>query len=194
MTSDSFYEVIIDAGETANKCTIAPLASRPDFRLISAKGAEPIGPLKSPVLLHPDGECLTKIRSSRGGISGIAAIDCVWRRVDAILSRIAAPLPVLGRIPDGFQTAYLRKSSYGFDPDGGLATIEAIFAARALLGHWQPDLLSKYPFGRAFVELNRGRFLELGVNEASDQNAMPVFLPKPKNSAQRRRDRHTRFC
>jgi ribosome biogenesis protein Tsr3 len=141
--------------------------------------------LKSSVLLHPEGECLTKIKSSMG----IAAIDCVWRRVEPILSRIAAPVPVLARIPDGFQTAYLRKSSFGFDPDGGLATIEAIFAARALLGDWQPDLLSKYPFGRAFVELNEKRFLELGVNI----DAMPVFSPPPKNSLQRRRDRKFRF-
>jgi ribosome biogenesis protein Tsr3 len=188
----TFYEIIIDSGETANKCTIAPLASRPDFRLLSAKGAEPIGPLKSSVLLHPQGECLTKIRSCRENL-GIAAIDCVWRRVDPILSRIAAPVPVLGRIPDGFQTAYLRKSYYGYDPDGGLATIEAIFAARALLGHWQPDLLSKYPFGRRFVELNQRRFLELGVVQASDLDAMPVFSPPPKNSLQRRRDRTFRF-
>jgi hypothetical protein len=36
------YEIILDAGETANKCTIAPLAHRPDFRLFPVFGEGPL--------------------------------------------------------------------------------------------------------------------------------------------------------
>lgn len=182
------YEVILDSGETANKCTIAPLAYRSDFRLYRVKGEDTLGPLASEILLHPEGPCLTEIKKSVQ-VKGIATIDCVWRRVDPIIRRVAAPLPMLARIPDGFQTAYPRHSKHGFDPDCGLATIEAIFVARALLGVWDVTLLSHYHFGPEFVDLNAKRFLDLGVHQAVDPEARPIRLPKDRNSQQRRRDR-----
>lgn len=184
------YEVILDSGETPNKCTIAPLADRPDFRLLPGKGSGPLGPLIAPVLLHHEGECLLTIKKSfDGGVNGIASIDCVWRRLDALLERIAGPLPILGRIPEGFKTVYPRRSAGGSDPVGGLATIEAIFIAGALLGNWDVSLLSEYYFGRKFVEANRDRFLELGVHQAGNPDAVPIMSLRSRNSMQRRHDR-----
>lgn len=184
-----FYEVVIDSSETANKCTILPLASRPDFHLIRIKKIKKLPTLNSPILLHHEGECLTEIRKSLGQVQAIASIDCVWRRLEGILARVERPLPRFARIPDGFQTAYPRKSSDNSDPDGGLATIEALFIAGALLGNWDATLLSKYYFGRKFVELNRNRFQELGVYPENDQEAMPVLSKPPRHALQRRRDR-----
>lgn len=183
------YEVILDSGETANKCTIAPLAYRTDFRVILGKGAGPLGPLSAPILLHHEGVCLTTLRESLGVVTGISCIDCVWRRVDGLLKRIVTPLPQCVKIPDGFKTAYPRRSYHDFDPDQGLATIEAIFIAAAIVGNWDPSLLSHYYFGRKFVELNKSRFLDLGVSQAADVDALPVVPTRSKNSQQRRRDR-----
>jgi pre-rRNA-processing protein TSR3 len=146
------YEVILDGGETANKCTIAPLADRPDFRLIPTRGGVELGPLRSPVLLHPEGACLTAWTGTGAPPDGIAAIDCVWSRVPTLLGRIQGRLPALYKIPEGFVTAYPRTNKQGADPDRGLATIEAIFLAAALLGRWDPTLLSRYAFCRRFLE------------------------------------------
>src|SRR5688500_8817093 len=105
------YEVILDTHETPNKCTIAAiLPYRKDFQVFHTKGGGVLGPLRSPLLLHPEGECLTKLRSSLGVVSGIATIDCIWSRVETLLGRIVDPKPQLARIPDGFKTAYPRKS------------------------------------------------------------------------------------
>lgn len=183
------YEVILDSGETPNKCTIAPLRHRADFRLIQVKGNPVFGPLDSSILLHHQGQCLSTFSKSVGEVKGIASVDCVWRRLDSLLQRIVAPLPVLARIPDGFVTAYPRISSQNTDPEGGLATIEAIFVAAALLGNWDATLLSEYYFGRKFIEMNSKRFLELGVNQAADPDTWPILTPRSRNSRQRRRDR-----
>lgn len=186
------YEVILDSGETANKCTIAPLAYRPDFRLIGVTSVLALGPLSADVLLHHEGECLSKIRGSLGKVNGIASIDCVWRRLPGLLRRIECKLPTLVRIPDGFVTAYPRRSSRGTDPSGGLATIEAIFTASALLGRWDVSLFSEYYFGNAFLELNANRFLDLGVQQVLDPAELPTFSKSPKHSEQRRARRGRR--
>ncbi|HUP58439.1 MAG TPA: hypothetical protein VM598_13355 [Bdellovibrionota bacterium] len=186
------YEVIHDSGETPNRCTIAPLAGRADFLILPVRGRIlPLGPLSSQLLLHHEGECLTRLRGTIE-VAGIAAIDCVWPRLPGLLARISGSLPTLARIPDGFVTAYPRKSSLNAEPDGGLATIEALFASAAILGHWDPGILSRYYFGRQFVELNRERFRELGVGEAADPARYPVLDRGPRHSLQRRLDRGKR--
>jgi len=184
-----FYEVIIDGGETPNKCTIAPLAYRTDFHLIPAKGKKVLAPLKSSLLLHHQGDCLTALAESCAKPVGIASIDCVWRRLDTLLNRIEGPVPILGRIPEGFQTAYPRSSRKNTDPTGGLATIEAIFVAAAVFGNWDVSLLSEYYFGREFVLLNTARFLELGIAQAADPLSLPVRPASVRTSAQRRFNR-----
>ena len=186
------YEVVLDLGETPNKCTIAPLEQRPDFVLFRvSRKRENLGPFTVPLLLHHQGTCLTKIRKAEGSASdlGIGAIDCVWNRLDELISRVTEPLPTFVKIPDGFETAYPRKSSLNTDPDGGLATIEAIFVGAALLGKWDISLFQKYYFGKKFIELNQKLFLDLGVTEARDLSSIPDPLKVSRNSRQRKLDR-----
>lgn len=180
------YEIILDVGETANKCTIAPLADRQDFRLLRVKGESVLGPLSSNLLLHHEGVCLTELRKTLTKVEGIASIDCVWRRLPLLLGRIAGQMPVFARIPEGFQTAYPRRSKQNNDPAGGFATIEAIFIAAALLGCWDPSLLSKYYFGIEFLNLNAQRFLELGVWEAAHIGSLPLPAVPARNALLRR--------
>lgn len=184
-----FYEVLLDSGETPNKCTISPLAYRADFNLIRVYGEEPLPGLKAPILLHHEGRCLTELREELVDPVGIASVDCIWNRLDTILKKIQKPLPIFARIPEGFKTVYPRKSKNGGDPECGLATIEAIFTASALLRNWDASLLSEYYFGRAYVEVNRKRFLDLGVLEARDETLFPKLNLREKNSLQRRHAR-----
>lgn len=186
------FEIVVDAHETPNKCTITPLAFRSDFRLFPVFGEGKIGPLSAPLLLHHEGECLTNLRQELGRVPAIASIDCVWRRVAHLVAKTAwvdGVRPRLARIPDGFCTAYPRVGSPSTDPATGLATIEALFIAAALVGHYDPTLLARYYFAERFIEINLRRFLDLGVGELADRKAWPTVAIPPRNAQSRRRNR-----
>lgn len=188
------YEVVLDWGETVNKCTIAPLAYRSDFRLIGVPRRGPLRSLRADWLLHPDGECITILRTQAAPATPtLAAVDCVWRRLPKLLERLPGTLPRLVRIPEGFVTAYPRKSEIDADPQAGLATIEAIFVAAALLGNWDTTLLSEYYFGRAFVERNARLLEHWGIEAVRDPARWPVLNRKPRSSDQRKADRKVGF-
>jgi pre-rRNA-processing protein TSR3 len=69
------------------------------------------------------------------------------------MQRAHAAVPVRSLPP--LTTAYPRTSKVRSDPDGGLATIEAIYAAYRLLGRDTAGLLDHYHWAAEFVELNR---------------------------------------
>jgi ribosome biogenesis protein Tsr3 len=52
------------------------------------------------------------------------------------------------------RTAYPRKSTIFEDPASGLASVEALYAALAILGDPRPELLREYRWREAFFELN----------------------------------------
>jgi ribosome biogenesis protein Tsr3 len=188
------YEIVLDRGETPNKCTIAALVgagARPDFRVQRVRGEAQLSALRAPILLHPDGECLTKIREEPGvlaTLSALAFVDSTWSRLPILLKRIPGPLPRFARIPPGFVTAYPRHSKYKSEPEGGLATIEAIFIAAALLGKWDLSLFSRFHFAGEFLRLNRARFLQLGIADA-ESSEFPERCHRKRTSVERRLDR-----
>jgi len=53
------------------------------------------------------------------------------------------------------QTAYPRVSKTYDDPAGGLATIEALYAAYHLMGRPTQGLLDDYHWAEEFLEVNR---------------------------------------
>ena len=64
-------------------------------------------------------------------------------------------MPEARSIPCGWRTAYPRHSKIHADPDTGLATVEALFAAGCVLGHRDDSLLRFYPWRDVFLALNR---------------------------------------
>ena len=175
------YEIIVDHGETANKCTILPLDYRADFHLYRGSYH---GRLTADVLLHPKGEPLELLRERLIAPASLALIDCVWRRLDPIIQGLEAPLPILASIPSDFVTAYPRVSKFDFDPEGGLATIEALFVGAALLGQWDLSLLREYFFAEEFLQRNSKSFEKHGI-EARWHGA--IYQPlRPKNARTRR--------
>jgi pre-rRNA-processing protein TSR3 len=147
------YEVLMDSRENPRKCTIHPLRGRADFKIRYFKRNAPIAPFSAEVLLHMDGDNLADLPKG-AKIHSLAVIDCTWKKVAPALSRVQQPLPRLVRIPDGFLTAYPRRNLEGKDPDGGLATIEALFIAAAFCGNWDETLLEHYHFGKDFIRIN----------------------------------------
>ncbi len=175
------YEIIVDHSETANKCTILPLSYRADFHIDRRRLSHT---LSADILLHPNGLPLPQFIMVQPRVQRLAAIDCIWRRLDPILERLEHPHPHLVRIPEQFVTAYPRRSRKDFDPDGGLATIEALFIAAAFVGTWDLSLLREYFFAEKFLELNAAAFRHFGIGQELEA---PVFQPLyPLNSRKRR--------
>ena len=100
------------------------------------------------MLLHPDGEEIGP--SDRG--HGILLVDCSWRRLPELLASIDGDSP-RRRLP-ALSTAYPRKSRLFQDPETGLASIEALYAAAVLLGEPCRELLAGYRWAEGFLAAN----------------------------------------
>jgi len=143
-------EVLIlrDPRESVRKCSLTPLRGLPgiafvDFavdRRISADGR---------VLLHPDGEELTDDDAGRG----LLLVDCAWRRVPRLLRSVDGQLRPR-RLPRDLATAYPRRSKTFEDPEAGLASVEALYAATCLLGAPRSEWLATYRWREGFLVKN----------------------------------------
>lgn len=155
--------MLVDKGETPNKCTILPLDGHPDLTIVRFLRGVPLAPLSGDVFLHPEGEALDVLARSGLAPRRISLVDSLWKRLDVIVQHIEKPYPTKARIPEGFVTAYPRRNKKNLDPEGGLATIEALFIAAAFFGVWDETLLAKYHFGAEFLTLNAATFARHGV-------------------------------
>lgn len=148
----------------------------------------------SGVLLHPEGidlHLLSEAEKERGRALGLSAIDCVWKRLDPLLRSLPEPQPVKARIPDGFVTAYPRVAKDQRDPEGGFATIEALFIGAAFLGHTDYSLLREYYFAEEFLKRNDEAFRRYGITLSYET---PIYRPLlPRNSETRRISRGRRL-
>ncbi|MFY7928821.1 MAG: hypothetical protein ACOVS5_08105 [Oligoflexus sp.] len=175
------YDIIVDHTETANKCTILPLSYRSDFRIARKPKAFR---WTADLLLHPEGQSLADFCRAPRPVRSLAAVDCVWRRLEPILRGIEGTPPHFVKIPEEFVTAYPRVSRKDFDPEGGLATIEAIFIAAAFVGVWDPSLLREYFFAERFLTINIEAFRHFGIEPEIPEG---IFAPyRPRNAQTRR--------
>ncbi|MEW6072440.1 MAG: hypothetical protein AB1726_07580 [Planctomycetota bacterium] len=139
--------ILRDPRESSRKCSLSPLRGisgiefctyRPDRR-IDAAGR---------ILLHPDGEELTP--ADRG--ADLLLVDCAWRRVPTLLRTVDGS-PLRRRLPP-LRTAYPRRARTSIDPPQGLASVECLYAACAILGEPRPELLAAYPWREEFLRGN----------------------------------------
>jgi ribosome biogenesis protein Tsr3 len=140
-----------DPRESVRKCSLTPLRGHPLLRFVMDRPrAQPPFVLQagSRVLLHPDGEEL----SARDAGRDLLLIDCSWRRLAPMLGRVEGELTPR-RLPP-LTTAYPRRNKQGEDPDTGLASVEALYAALALMGEPHPELLAGYRWGEEFLAQN----------------------------------------
>ena len=80
-------------------------------------------------------------------------LDGNWRLVTKMRRCIEGPT-IRRSLPQHWTTAYPRKSADGSDPDNGLASIEALFAAQYELGFSMPELLEGYYWKEQFLAMN----------------------------------------
>ena len=141
--------IVHDLREPARKCSVTPLRGMDGVRFVPSVGGRRVE-VGRRIWLHPDGEELGP--PDRG--LGLLLIDCAWHRVPTLARRIDGDL-VRRRLPK-LVTAYPRKSKLGRDPEHGLASVEALYAAVALLEGARPDLLAHYRWAGAFLAANPG--------------------------------------
>ena len=141
--------ILRDPRESAKKCSLTPLRGMTGVRFVNYHLERSIE-AGGRVLLDPDGEELSPADAGRG----LFLIDCSWRRVES-LRRTVLGEPVRRRLP-ALQTAYPRKSTTFEDPEAGLASVEALYAAACFLWGPVPELLEQYRWAEEFLMLNRG--------------------------------------
>jgi pre-rRNA-processing protein TSR3 len=139
--------ILRDPRESPKKCSLTPLRGKPGFRFVSYDRDRRL-PAGTRILLEPDGE---EIRAEDRG-TPLLLIDCAWRRVGELRATIDGEL-LPRRLPP-LVTAYPRKSKSFQDPDRGLASIEALYAALVLLGNPRAELLEGYRWSHEFLSRN----------------------------------------
>jgi pre-rRNA-processing protein TSR3 len=132
--------------ERTRKCSVWPLRERADLVWLSY-----------PVLQRPDLTGYIRLAAEGPELSaadaraGILLLDGSWRWA-AAMTRDFADVPP--RSLHGWQTAYPRVSKRGDDPDNGLASVEALFAAYHILGRPTAGLLDHYRWAAEFLRRN----------------------------------------
>ncbi len=141
--------ILRDPRESVRKCSLTPLhrAELDDVRFVRFHPDKTIDG-GGRVLLDPEGDEITE--EDRG--FGLVLIDCCWRRLPRLRQSLVGELRPR-RLPP-LVTAYPRRSFKFDDPDAGLASIEALYAATVLLGEPRPELLTGYHFADEFLRLN----------------------------------------
>lgn len=90
-------------------------------------------------------------------------IDGTWRHAEVMTAQVkkGAPNLVERSIPSGWRTAYPRRQTECSDPEAGLASIEALWIAHALLGLPLDGLLDRYYWKDRFFQLNSSKISDI---------------------------------
>jgi pre-rRNA-processing protein TSR3 len=139
--------IVRDPKEPTKKCSLTPLRGMAGLRFVSVRGSLRVEAGRR-LWLHPEGELLSA--ADRGG--DLLLIDCSWRKLPAMAKHVDGEL-LRRRLPP-LVTAYPRRSKVAEDPAQGLASVEALYAAVAILEGPRPELLGKYRWAEAFLAAN----------------------------------------
>ena len=138
--------------ENLAKCSLTPVEGRLDTRewlQFEMADAGSVFDAEGYTELCVDGPPLSLADAKRP----ILLLDATWRLLPKVRARVVGDT-VKRSIPSGWRTAYPRVSKDGSDPSTGLASIEALFVAQAVMGNADVALLDGYYWGAAFLELN----------------------------------------
>ena len=137
--------VIRHAKERIAKCSLRFLHDRPEMKFLRSKPGF-LFDATGFILLAVDAPPLTIADSERP----LLLLDSTWRWLPQLMACVRGA-PVLRSIPGGLKTAYPRASKVFEDPEAGLASIEALYVARQILGDDDPSLLDGYHWKEAFL-------------------------------------------
>lgn len=139
--------------EKRAKCSLTPLEGRADLRFLKA-GPGFVFDAADCTVLDPEGPELTEADAGRE----LLLLDSTWRLLPS-LRRCLRGAGVFRSLP-AVPTAYPRRSKLEPDPPTGLASVEALYLARLLLGDRDDSLLDHYRWrGEFLAHLNTAGFL-----------------------------------
>lgn len=130
------------------KCSLRGLESREDLTFFTYPKAK-LPDLTGYILLKVGAPPLTKEDAGKG----LFLIDGTWRLAQIMEKMLPMKLEARS-LPAGIKTAYPRKSTFGSDPDEGLATVEALYLAHQILGLETEGLLDYYHWKEQFLSIN----------------------------------------
>ena len=139
--------IVVHPRERRSKCTVNGLRGRDGFVFWKYPGQGPQS-LENYVRLGFGGPAIDPGDAGKG----LLILDGTWRWAET-MERDYEDLPIRSLPP--LQTAYPRVSRTYDDPDGGLATIEALYAAYRVMGRDTDGLLDDYHWAEEFCESNR---------------------------------------
>lgn len=135
--------------ERRSKCTLQPLVGREGLRFLTWPLAE-VPALEGYVRLAPDAPELGADDAGKG----VLLLDATWKLVEPMNRAFAHIEP---RSLPPLETAYPRTSKLFDDPDAGLASVEALYAAMRILGRPTEGLLDGYLWRDEFLRKNAGK-------------------------------------
>ena len=142
--------VIRHPRENLKKCSLRGLESRKNFTFLKAKDGF-LFDATGYILLQNNAP---EISEKDKGLP-ILLLDSTWALLPKVRNKIHG-MPILRGLPSSIKTAYPRVSKSGNDPQNGLATVEALFAALSLSGQRDESVLQNYIFKDTFLQLNKG--------------------------------------
>lgn len=140
--------------ENLKKCSLRGLEPRPDMEFYTYPKHK-IPELSSYILLKVDAPLL----SEKDKDFGLFLIDGTWKHATTMYNQLEKPhLFITRSLPPDLKTAYPRRQDDCEDPERGLASIEALFAAYHILGRNTEGLLDFYHWKEQFLEKNSSFF------------------------------------
>ncbi len=146
------FIVIRHRKENRKKCSLRGLEARSDILFFEYPSSIDLLPnLEQTILLDMDAEPL-----SSNDCGPFVLLDGTWRYASIMKKQIPHLHSCKRRkIPDGWCTAYPRKQSEWVDPEQGLATVEAIYAASLITNTSMEGILDHYYWKEDFLARNR---------------------------------------
>ena len=135
--------------ENKKKCSLKGLEKRADM-LFFEYPTEPLPKLNNYILLDLDAPPL----SVKDQDKGLLLIDGTWNYAKKMCDNIETSQFIPRSLPSNIVTAYPRKQTGCLDPQRGLASIEALYAAYQVLGWDTKGLLDNYYWKDLFLEKN----------------------------------------
>lgn len=144
MDTKESIAVIRHPKERRSKCSLTPLEGRTDVRFLKARDGWEFDITGYTVLALGAPEL-----SVEDAGRPLLLLDSTWR----LLPQLEACLKGEGvrRTLPAVATAYPRVSKIDQDPNGGLASVEALYLARLMLGERDDSLLQSYYWRDSFI-------------------------------------------
>lgn len=136
--------------ENLKKCSLRGLETRSDFQFFTYPNNY-LPPLQGYILLTLGAPVLTQDDKN----FGLFLIDATWRYAHIMFHQTPSVKDCLPRsLPSNLRTAYPREQNDCPDPQAGLASIEALYAAFIILGRETQGLLDNYYWKEKFLQTN----------------------------------------